>query len=153
MVLRLHRRGSEPRQIDLGYGVTVSCKPFGYADYREAEAAALRLARQNLPEELQLEAEIHDEENLGPEHDEALRGLAARYVVKLLLLRFGAGWAGVELEDGSAAPMTAATLDEFMRLFPGVSATLHGELLAPWIALEMEGNVSAPSPNTATAEG
>lgn len=153
MALRLHKRTSEPREIALGYGVTVSCRPFGYAEYREAEAAAMRLARQNLPEALQFEAEMLGEDDLPPEHDEALRGLAARYVVKLLLMRFGAGWAGIEAEDGTPAAMTSDTLDQFMALFPGIAATLHGELLAPWLAVELEGNGSAPLPNTDTAEG
>jgi len=153
MVLRLARRLGVARTIELGYNVTVSHRPFGYADWREAEAAAMRLARSTLPADLAFKAEMADDEDLGPEHEEALRGQAARHLVKLLLSRFGTGWTGIETESGDPAPMTPETLDMFLELFPGVAGTLHASLLAPWIEAEREGNVSAPSPGTATAEG
>ncbi|KAB2539657.1 hypothetical protein AL035_17765 [Salipiger aestuarii] len=152
MALRLARGLSGPRRIELGYGVFVSHRPFGYADLREAEATAQRLARTTVPERLAFEAALHDDEDLGPEHDEAARGQFARHLVKLLLLRFGAGWDGVEAEDGTPAPMTEQSLDAFMSLFPGVSSVLHARLIEPWAELESEGNVSALSPHTATAE-
>ena len=153
MVLRLSRRVGAARTIDLGYDVTVSHRAFGYADWREAEATAMRLARQTLPAELAFAAECSDEEDLGPEYEEALRGQAAQHLVKLLLVRFGDGWTGVEGPDGAPAPLTAETLDQFLELFPGVAGTLHASLLAPWVEVAREGNVSAPSQDTATAEG
>lgn len=153
MVLRLQRRLGGAREIPLGYGVTVSHQAFGYADLREAEATAMRLARQTLPAARAFDAECLDDEDLGPEHDEALRGQAARHLVKLLVTRFGTGWSGVETEDGAAAPLTADYLDAFLDTFPGVASSLHAGLLSPWVALEQEGNVSAPLPDTATAEG
>ena len=152
MVLRLARRLAVSRTIDLGYGVSVSHRPFGYADLCEAKATAHRLARESLPAARAFDAALHDDEDLGPEHEEALRGQAARHLVKLLLLRFGDRWEGIEAEDGSPAPLTAETLDASLDLFPGVASTLHISLESPWVELEMEGNVSAPSPHTATAE-
>ncbi|MBU2960062.1 hypothetical protein KO516_04305 [Citreicella sp. C3M06] len=152
MALRLVRALSGPRRIELGYGVAVSYRAFGYADLREAEATAHRLARETMPERLAFAAALHDDEDLGPEHDEGRRGQFARHLVKLLLLRFGTGWEGVEVDDGRAAPMTEDTLDAFLSLFPGVASVLHVRLLEPWAELEAEGNVSARSPHTATAE-
>ena len=153
MVLRLTRRLGAARRIELGYGVTVSHRAFSYADLREAEATALRLARQSLPEALAFEAECLDDEDLGPEHEEALRGQAARHLVKLILLRFGTGWTGVETEAGAPAPLDAASIEAFLDLFPGVASALHAALLQPWVDLEQEGNASAPLPDTAMAEG
>ncbi|EPX82101.1 hypothetical protein [Salipiger mucosus] len=152
MVLRLQRRLGGARDIELGYGVVVSHRAFTYGDLREAEATAMRLARQTLPADRAFNAECIDDEDLGPEHDEALRGQLARHLVKLLLMRFGTGWQGVEGEDGAPAPLTAETLDTFLDLFPGVATTLHAGLLAPWAELEREGNGSAPLQDTATAE-
>ena len=153
MVLRLARRLGVARTIELGYNVTVSHRPFGYADWRAAEAAAVRLARSTLPADLAFKAEMADDEDLGPEHEEALRGQAARHLVKLLLLRFGTGWGGLETDRGEPAPLEADSLDLFLDLFPGVASALHGQLLSPWHELEREGNGYAPSPSTATAEG
>lgn len=153
MVLRLQRSLAQSREIALGYGVTVSHRAFGYGDLREAEATAMRLARQTLPPDRAFEAELSDDDDLGPEHEEALRGQAARHLVKLLLLRFGTGWQGVETGEGAPSPLDADALDAFLDLFPGVSSSLHAGLLAPWVELEQEGNVFAPSPDTVTAEG
>lgn len=152
MVLRLSRAMAGARTIPLGYGVTVSFRQFTFAELREAEATAMRLARETLPPARAFDAAALDDEDLGPEHDDALRGQAARHLVKLLLTRFGTGWEGVEDETGAPAPLEAGSIDAFLDLFPGTAASLHAGLLAPMVAVEMEGNVSAPSPHTATAE-
>ncbi|MGR3438770.1 hypothetical protein [Salipiger abyssi] len=151
MVLRLKRRLTDDRTVEVGYGVTISHRAFSYAEFREVEATAMRLARETLPAARAFDAATLDDEDLPPEHEEALRGQSARHAVKLLLLRFGTGWDGIETEDGAPAPLTAESLDLFLDLFPGVAATLHALLLSPWAELEQEGNGSAPSPHTATA--
>ncbi|GGG59758.1 hypothetical protein GCM10011415_02110 [Salipiger pallidus] len=152
MVLRLSRALAGARTIPLGYGVTVSFRQFGFSDLREAQAAAMRLARETLPPAHAFDAAALDDEDLGPEHEDALRGQADRHFVKLLLVRFGTGWEGLEDETGAPAPFEAATIDIFLDLFPGTASVLHQSLMAPVVAVEMEGNVSAPSPHTATAE-
>lgn len=153
MALRLKRGLTEGRTLELGYGVNVTHRPFTYADLREAEATALRLARETLPAARAFEAAATDDEDLPPEHEEALRGQAARHLVKLLVLRFGTAWGGVETDTGDSAPLTAESLDLFLDLFPGVASALHAQLLAPWFELEQEGNGFAPSHSTATAAG
>lgn len=153
MVLRLVRGLTGGRTIELGYGVTVTHRGFTYADLREAESTALRLARETMPAARAFDAAALDDEDLPPEHEEALRGQAARHLVKLLLLRFGTAWGGLETDSGEPAPLTAESVDMFLDLFPGVASALHGQLLSPWHELEREGNGYAPSPSTATAEG
>ncbi len=152
MVLRLSRALDGARKITLGYGVAVSFRQFSFADLREAEATAMRLARETLPPAHAFDAAALDDEDLGPEHEEALRGQAARHLVKLLLTRFGTGWEGIEDETGAPAPLSSASIDAFLELFPGTASVLHQGLLAPMVAVEREGNVSAPSPHTVTAE-
>ena len=139
MALRLDRSVARNRRIDLGYGVSLTMRPFGFAEFKEAEAAAHRLASQTLPPAEAASIDAFDDEDLPPEVEDATRGQFASHLIRILVSRFGDGWEGVETESGEPAALTLRTFDEFMTLFPGVVQGLQVQLLAPYQAAVLEG--------------
>ncbi|ETX26851.1 hypothetical protein [Roseivivax isoporae] len=153
MALRLARKLAAERRLELGYGVAVTVAPFSFADFKQAEAAAMRVAEAHRPPQEAALVEAIDDEDLPPETMDSVRGLFAQHLVVILLARHGRGWEGVEAEDGTAAPFTTAAIGELLDLFPGIALTLARDLLAPFEALVSEGNASAPSQGTGTPAG
>jgi hypothetical protein len=149
MALRLGRSIGARRRIDCGYGVAVDLSPMSFAAFKEIEATAWRLAREGLPLEMSAEIEALEDEAVRPEVEDRIRGAASALIVRLAVLRFGAGWDGIEAPDGSPAPLNAETVDQVFDLFPGVVQRLQVELLAPFQEVEREGNAFAPSSDTA----
>lgn len=148
MALRLSRSLGTERQIDVGYGVSFRFRPFTFAELKEAEATAHRLARESLPPRLAVEAEAFDDEDAGPDVDDAVRGRFAEVLTLLMVLRFGTGWDGVEIDDGVPAPFERQAVEQFLDQFPGVAMILQHSVLAPWSAALSEGKGYAPSPGT-----
>ena len=153
MALRLARKLGRSRRIELGYGVWVDLRPFSYAEFKECEATAMRMALDGMSTADATETAAMDDEDLRPEVEEATRGRFASFIVHLVLVRFGEGWGGIEDEDGAPVAMNAGTIAQVLEAFPGVAQALHIEMLQPFQAVDAEGNVSAPLPNTATAVG
>jgi hypothetical protein len=153
MALRLSRKLNGPRRIDLGYGVAITVAPFTFAQFKEAEAAALRLSEEARSQADAALFEALDDEDLPPEAADAVRGSFGQALLRILLVRHGTGWEGIETDDGTPAPMTHATIGDLLDLFPGVAQVLSRDLMAPFHALVSEGNGSAPSQGTATPAG
>lgn len=149
MALRLSRAIGTARRIELGYGVAVSVEPFSYAQFQAMQAAALRLGRESLPADMAVEVEAVDDEDLRPEIEDRVRGDAAAHLLRLVLIRYGAGWEGLEDDAGAPAPMTPDSIGHFLDLFPGVATQLQHALLAPFHEVASEGNGSGPSLVTA----
>lgn len=152
MVLRLARSLNAERRIDVGYGVAFHIRAFSFAEYKEVEAAAHRMAREKLPVGIAAEIEAVDDEDLKPEVGDAMRGRFAQILTLLLLLRFGTRWDGVEINDDEAAPFERVSIELFLDQFPGVAIALQQHLLMPFQAVASEGKVSALSPDTGTPE-
>jgi hypothetical protein len=152
MVLRLSRAIGVSRRIEVGYGVVFQIGPFTFAEYKEAEATALRLARAALPPAVALDMEAYDDEDMPAAVEDTTRGIFASQMLSLMLRRFGVGWEGVELEDGSPAPLDGEAIDQFLAMFPGAAQQLQHGLLAPLVAVTSEGKGSAPSPSTGIPE-
>ena len=93
----------------------------------------MRLAGETLPPAHAFDEAALDDEDLGPEHEEALRGQTAQHLVKLLLTRFGTGWDGIEDDTGAPASLQSETIDAFPDLFPGTAYSLLSGLLAPMV--------------------
>jgi hypothetical protein len=153
MVLRLGRSIDAVRDIDVGYGVSFTFRPFSYAEYKSAEAAAQKLARSGLSMSSQIAVETADDEDLPEQVEQEIRGRFHSVLLLILLDRFCTSWAGVELEDGTPAPTEYGCFEVFLKEFPGVANTLAGRLLAPFFEVEQEGNGSAPSPSTGLEVG
>ncbi|MAC81489.1 MAG: hypothetical protein CML66_25900 [Rhodobacteraceae bacterium] len=149
MALRLGRAIAAERTIEVGYGVSFSFRPFSFADFKEAEAAAMRLARDGMPAMMAVELEAVDDEDVAPEVEDNLRGRAAANLVRLLIRRFGTGWDGIEAEDGSPAPFDAEHIGQAFELFPGIIQMLQQSLMVPFQEVAREGKPSAPSQSTA----
>lgn len=149
MALRLGVAIGQARRIDCGYGVAVLVGPMSFAAFKEIEATAWRVARDRLPLDMAAETEAVEDADLRPEIEDAIRGAAAAQLLRLALIRFGRAWEGLELEDGTPAPMTADTVDQALELYPGVGQAIQASLLTPFQEVGREGNASAPSPATA----
>jgi hypothetical protein len=152
MALRLSRSLNVERRIEVGYGVIFRIRAFSFAEYKEVEAAAHRMARETLSPGIAIELEAVDDEDLKPEVDDAMRGRFAQTLTLLLLLRFGTGWGGVEIDDDKSAPFERQSIEMFLDQFPGVAIVLQQQLLLPFQTIAAEGKGSAPLPDTGTPE-
>ncbi|WP_152455723.1 hypothetical protein [Roseivivax sp. THAF40] len=148
----MSRKLMGPRRIDIGYGVAFHVRPFTFADFKNAEASAVRIAEESRSPMDAAAVEAIDEEDMPPEVEDAFRGDFAQALLLVLLQRYGEGWEGVETEAGTPASFDRRSILEFLDLFPGAGQTLQREILLPFHVLVSEGNGSAPSQDTASAE-
>lgn len=117
----------DPQWIDLGHGVKVMALPL--------TSAVLISLRGDIS--------LEDTALLSPA-EQALRfakAVASRVIIE---------WEGVGDEGGNALPVTPAAASALMDLFPLYRA-FETSYITPWLSLESEKNVSAPSPNGTTA--
>ncbi|MEL6960457.1 MAG: hypothetical protein AAGL89_16050 [Pseudomonadota bacterium] len=149
MAIRLLRHLNIPRDIDVGYGVSIRVMPFSYADYRECEAAAMRQATEGMSQADAIEMDSVDFEEVDPRVQDGIQGRYSKCLLQVLLVRFGDGWTGIQDENGKAAPMNADTVEQFFDLFPAAGQMVLSEVVQPYQVIASEGNVSAPLPNTA----
>lgn len=156
MALRLGRSIHQERTIPLGYGVSMTFRPFTYAEYKEIRAAAYKMARENLSPQAQASMEIVDDEDMPKEVEHELQGRVEHWVLLLLIVRFCRSWEGLLTEDEETetpAPINIGYAGSFLDSFPGAAEVLGRQLLMPYKMVEQEGNGSAPSPNGASAVG
>ncbi|MBB3995308.1 hypothetical protein GGR95_002963 [Sulfitobacter undariae] len=149
----MSRSIGENRRIEVGYGVAFLIGSFTFAEYKEVESTAMRLARATLPPAMAMDVEALDDEDMPVEIEDTTRGLFASKQLSLMLRRFGVGWEGVEMEDGTAAPFDGEAIDQFLSMYPGAALLLQQSLLSPYIAVVSEGKSSALLPDTGTPEG
>jgi len=150
---------SEPYEIALPYGLTVTVKPLTTAGMAAAQAAARRAV-----EAIERQARERTEAGLPLDglpdlSDEAERnGFYQAQLIRELALRHIAHWTGVELEGGSA-PLTPENIAAVMELYP-VGERFFQEFTLRQVLLNAAKNGSRPSaagtssraegPNTAT---
>jgi hypothetical protein len=118
---------SAPQWLDLGHGVRVLALPL--------TSAVLLSLRGDLT--------LEDAELLSPA-EQALR------FAKAVASRVITDWEGVGDEDGKELSVTPAAAAALMDVFP-LYRTFEANYVAPWLRLESEKNVSAPSPNGTSA--
>lgn len=157
MALRLSRAFTGPREISLGFGVTMVFRQFGFADYREAEAWAQRTARESLTGAQKAALAGHEMDEMDGEFHDKLIGLASEMHLDRLVTKFCDGWTGVEIgdDDDDAEPLkfSAENWETFRNAFPVIVDRLDRQLQAPMHAVVSEGNASAPLPDTGTPAG
>lgn len=153
MALRIARSLGQARRIDLAYGTSITFRPFTFAEWKEVEATATRLAREARPLMLQAEAEALDDEDLPPDHEDQLQGAYFDQLLRLAVVRFATGWEGLEGEDGNPAPLTMRSVGDLLDMAPGIAVELQRRLLQPMDAIVSEGKGCAPSQSTDTAAG
>lgn len=156
MALRLGRSINQERNIPVGYGVSFSFKPFSFAQYREARAAAHKMARSSLSMKSQMAVETIDDEDMPEEVEHEIQGQFDHALLLLLIMRYCQSWEGLLTENEGAeeqAPLEIGYVESLLAAFPGVADFLSRQLLLPYQIVEQEGNGSAPSPSGASAAG
>lgn len=133
------------REIALGYGVTMTFRPIGYADLKAAEMAALRGARARLSERRDAGSLVAD---LDPEtarrFEDDIAGLAEELLLDEMVDRHASGWTGVAEADGvTAAELTPANWRRFRQGVPYLADALRAELRMPADLVVVEGKPSA----------
>jgi len=132
---------TEPYEIELPYGVTVSVKPLTTAGMAAAQAAARRRV-----ESLEAQARERWESGLPPEglpdlEDEAARdGLYQDLLIKELGIRHIATWSGLEDDP----PVTPENVAAVMELYP-VGERFFQEFTLRQVLLNAAKNASGPS--------
>ena len=117
----------DPKWIDLGYGVRVLTLPL---------TSAVLIS-------LRGDVALQDAESLAPA-EQALR------FAKAVASRVITDWEGVGDEDGKELAVTPEAAAALMDVFPLYRA-FEASYIGPWLRLESEKNVSAPSPNGTSA--
>lgn len=154
MALRLARSINQGRTIPVGYGVSFDFKPFTFAQYREARAAAYKMARSSLSMSAQMAVESVDDEDMPDDVEHEIQGRFDHALLLLLIMRYCRSWSGLltEVEEADTpAPLAVGYVEALLDTYPGVADTLSRQLLLPFQMVEQEGNGSAPSPSGASA--
>jgi hypothetical protein len=141
-MIRLIKR-VERRDIDLGFGVTVTVRPVTTWIHRAAQHSAERMVRQLAYEGGLIEAaggSIHDipdlhkrEGMLGRRDQLTLQALARHVIIE---------WQGVAGEDGAPVSPTPEVIDALIRDHPAIAASFEVEYLRELTAMYAEGNGS-----------
>ncbi|MCP3971688.1 MAG: hypothetical protein GY717_15485 [Rhodobacteraceae bacterium] len=159
MPVKLSRASWAERAIPLGYGVSVTFRRFGYAEYKAAEALAHKRARASVETANLGLLELGDDEVLSDEAEADLIGKAAEILIDTLVLMHASGWEGVEDADAStegnivACPLTAQTWAQFRSHCPVLVDVLQQRLVLLHQMIDAEGKGFAPSPDTAIPAG
>ena len=109
----------ERRDVDLGFGVTVTVKPVTTSVHRAAQHSAERRARELAYEGGLIEAaggSIHDIPDL--HHRDGMRGLRDQFLLQALARHAIIGWQGVGDEAGAPLPLTPEAIDALIRDHP-----------------------------------
>lgn len=131
------------REVDLGYGVTVTLKPLGFADLKAAEAASLRGARERLLALRDASDQVADPD--ARSLDAELAGLAEEMMLDELVARHASNWTGVVDEDGvTPVELNRDTWRRFRQGVPFLADKLRLEFRMPLNMVVAEGNPSAP---------
>ncbi len=151
MVLRVAKGIAKSRVLEVGYDVAVSMRGFTYAQYKEMEAAAMRLSSQTVPDSIAMARDAYDDDEMPPEVEDATRAQFHAHLLSIVLMRFGESWRGLEDEEtGEPLPMNATSIAAVLEQFPGVSLSLAQQILTPYQQIASEGKGSAPLPDTDT---
>ncbi len=144
MAVRLAKALFSERRIEIGYGVTVTFRRFGYADYKEAEARAHRMARSGLDPVRAIALDVGDDEEVPPDVQDRLIGLASEILLDSMVIGFATRWEGVVGDDGAALPLTRDTWVAFRSELPLLAENLERKLAMPMHMVAAEGKGFAP---------
>lgn len=140
MAARLIEGLTRPRTVTLGEGVTLQLKPMGFADYKAAQARAVRLATDRLADAGHAASQSVLAGEDAAEYRDAINGLAEEILLDALVEKLATGWAGVEDESGAALPLTRANWQRFRAGFPLLAERAMQAILHPLHMMEQEGN-------------
>lgn len=140
---------TEPAWHDLGYGVSVLVRPFTTA---AAIAADARAWREQERQRAAAEA-LGQPDPFAGQALETAAGLGWAIKWTAIAQELIAEWRGVGLAEGeAAAPVTPEHVAALMRI-PDLALAFQRAASGPLEALAAEGNASAPSPSTISAQG
>lgn len=118
---------TEPRWVDLPYGVRLKLRPASTAIVSAAQARATRLAAEAAAE-------------FGPPDDEDLRrGFAFMLLVQTLARPLVLEWEGVGDAEGRPLPLSAAAVERLME-HDEIAAAFWEASMRPLRAVDAEGN-------------
>jgi hypothetical protein len=135
---------SEPYEIALPYGLTVTVKPLTTARMAAAQAAARRAV-----EAIERQTRERTEAGLAPDGLPDLSaegerdGFYQAQLIRALAVRHITSWTGVELEGGPASP-TPSNITAVMELYP-VGERFFQEFTLSQVLLNAAKNGSGPS--------
>ncbi|TPE47226.1 hypothetical protein [Amaricoccus solimangrovi] len=136
---------TQPREIALGYGVTVTMTGIGFVDLRSAEAMAFQQARREIEAALDATALTSGDATARAERDARIAARSEEIIFDRLAARHITGWSGVLEEDGrTPAPFTPDTWATFRDMAPWLADRIRTEMRMPALLLVAEGNVSPP---------
>ena len=150
-MIRLIKR-PERRDIELGYGVTVTVKPVTTWVHRAAQHSAERMVRELAYEGGLIEAaggSIHDIPDL--HQREGMLGLRDQMMLQALARHAIVSWQGIGDEGGAALAVTPEAIDALMRDHPTIAARFEAEYLRELGEMYAEGNGSGVAPNGTSA--
>ena len=150
-MIRLIKR-AERRDIDLGFGVTVTVKPVTTWVHRAAQHSAERMVRELAYEGGLIEAaggSIHDIPDL--HQREGMLGLRDQMMLQALARHAIVAWQGIADEDGAPLAVTPEAIDALMRDHPAIAARFEAEYLRELGEMYAEGNGSGAAPTGTSA--
>ena len=151
-MIRLIKR-VERRDIDLGFGVTVTVKPVTTWIHRAAaQHSAERMVCELAYEGGLIEAaggSIHDIPDL--HQREGMLGLRDQMMLQALARHAIVSWQGIADEDGAALAVTPEAIDALMRDHPTIAARFEAEYLRELGEMYAEGNGSGAAPTGTSA--
>lgn len=149
MGIRLSDIVAGPRDVALGDGVSITLMPVSYAAMKAAEATAHRKAREQIGDYFGLMGEADGDWEQQLLYQERIIGIAEELMLDGLVANYATGWDGVFENDDTPVPLNEANWRRFRNAFPWKADQVRAALHRPVDIVASEGNLSAPSPNTA----
>lgn len=153
-MIRLSDGPAGPVELDLGLGVSVTCRPLSSALYRAALAQSIReLAALQKRQAEQGEAVPDSSPILEPDlsDPDVAAATGNALLVTALAMKAIVAWEGIEGPDGAALDPTPDNISRLMTQRPSCADGFWARYGLPLWQREQEGNGSAPSRNGTSA--
>jgi len=148
MGIRLADALHDERVILLSGGVTITFRPFTFAEFVEEESSARRFAKGQLLHLQDATADMINGDLPPSEYLDRIEGIVAETYVDSMVKKFATAWNGIWFgEDDELAALTPENWIRFRKAVPQLAMELLYQLKAPMAELVSEGNVSTSSPN------
>ena len=132
---------SKPREIRLGYGVTVTMTALNFTDLRTAQAMSYRQAVREVDADLEAGELALADPAAREEREARIVSRSEQIIFDRLAARHITGWTGLTLEDGvTPAPFTPETWVAFRTALPYLAEQIQAEMRMPADLLVREGN-------------
>lgn len=148
MGIRLAAALHNERVISLSGGVTITFRPFSFAEFVEEEASARRIAKDQLSHLQDATTDLINGDTPPQKYLDRIEGIVAETYVDGMVEKFATAWDGVWIgNDDALAELTTENWIRFRKAVPQLAMELLYLLKAPMAELVSEGNVSSPSLN------